>query len=438
MTCSRLGLTVPVLVVLTAVWGGCGGGNIEGETLIADTGVADTGVAEVAADGGGDEGLKVDGEINADEDGDGILDSVEGRFDPGGPRDTDKDGIPDYKDRDSDDDGLDDKVEGLEDWDKDGIPNYIDSKNDGAPPTLHFTAISTAFNSPIGIDFHEPTKTVVMSVNYATGGIPYNFERIDEKGEHAPLSTFSGMTDEVKIATVRSGNVGGFVTGQLFTGNGKDGEIVRISADGSKIDNPWVTLPGGGNGLMRGSLYIDRTGVFGGDLIVVTTVGKVWRVTSAGVPTKLAEIPTHLEGMIVVPNAPTRFGPLAGQIIAGAEEVGLLYAISKEGKVTSYSVGVNIEDIDLLAPNENFFGSNYGTSRLLGVPYTELLPMAGDILLAQESVAAGTTGLFRLQWTGTALAAVPIVADATSAPIGQWEHVTTAGAGIKEIASPIK
>ena len=39
--------------------------------------------------------------------------------------------------------------------------------------------------------------------------------------------------------------------------------------------------------------------------------------------------------------------------LAGAEEVGLLYAISKEGKVTSYSVGVNIEDIDLLAAGKS-------------------------------------------------------------------------------------
>lgn len=420
-----------------ALGAGCAGGGDAGSSLGEDTGVADTGAAGDAAESGTDDGLKVDGDIPGDEDGDGIPDVTEGRFEAGGPRDTDKDGIPDYKDTDSDDDGLDDKVEGLDDWDKDGIPNYIDAFNDGVPPRLTFTAISTAFNSPIGIDFHEPTKTVVMSVNYATGGVPYNFERVDEKGDHAPLSTFSGMTDEVKIATVRSGNVGGFVTGQLFTGNGKDGEIVRISADGSKIDNPWVSL-GAGNGLMRGSLYVDRTGVFGGDLIVVTTIGKVYRVTSAGVATKVAEIPTHLEGVIVVPNNPTRFGPIAGHIIAGAEEQGLLYAISKEGKVTSYDVGVKVEDIDLIPPHENFFGSNYGTSRLLGVSHTELLPMAGDILLTQEGVAAGTTGLFRLHWSGGKLEAQAIGAETGSATIGQWEHVTTAGAGIKEIASPIK
>jgi hypothetical protein len=425
----RANSMLAALVVLCAVPLSCGSSKPTGFDE-GDTGVADTG--PIDDDGGllfDDGGLN-----NGDSDGDGIPDAVEGRWDDGGARDTDGDGIPDYKDPDSDNDGLSDKAEGQDDWDKDGIPNYIDSKNDGPPPVVHVTAISTTFNSPIGIDFHEPTNTVVMSVNYPSG-MPYNFERINQNGTHTPLSTYSGMTDEVKVATARSGNVGGFITGTVFTGNGKDGEIVRISANGSVINDPWVSL-GLGNGLMRGSLYVDRTGVFGGDLIVVTTTGAVWRVTSGGVAKKLVDIATHLEGAIVVPNFPVRYGPIAGKIIAGAEEQGKLYAIDINGAVTSYSPGVNVEDIDLIQPYENFFGSNFGTSRLLGIPYKDLLPMAGDILLTQEVVTMGTTGLYRLQWTGSALDAVPIVADQSSATIGQWEHVTTAGAGINELPPP--
>ena len=67
-----------------------------------------------------------------------------------------------------------------------------------------------------------------------------------------------------------------FAAGTFFTGNGVDGQITRISPDGSTILNPWVDLPGGGNGLMRGSLHVDRTGVWGGDLLAVTTSGQVW------------------------------------------------------------------------------------------------------------------------------------------------------------------
>ncbi len=98
-----------------------------------------------------------------------------------------------------------------------------------------------------------------------------------------------------------------------------------------------------------------------------------------------------------------------------------------------YSLGVNIEDIDLVTPNENFFGVNFGTSRLLGVTAAEVAPLTGDILLTQENVTPGTSGLFRLQWDGVALVALPIGLGAASAPVGQWEHVTFAHASVGEI-----
>ncbi|CAN5923499.1 hypothetical protein BH11MYX3_BH11MYX3_44640 [soil metagenome] len=367
-----------------------------------------------------------------DQDGDGIPDTVEGRFDMP-PRDTDGDGVPDAKDSDSDNDGLTDAEEGLEDWDADGVPNYIDPRNDGPPPTFTLVAISTPFNTPIGIDFHEPTHSLVLSVNYGTGGVPQNFERILLDGTHAAFSAYTGLTDEVKIATARIGNPGNIAPGTVFTGNGLDGEIVRISPDGATIDNPWVSLTGVGNGLMRGSLYVDRTGLYGGDLIVATTTGEIWRVTPAGVATRLAAVGVHLEGLIVVPNVPVRYGPLSGKIIAGAEEQGRLWAFDAAGGMQTYSLGVNIEDIDLVTPKENFFGINFGTSRLLGATAKNVEPLIGDILLTQENVVAGTSGLFRLQWTGTALEAIAIPLNPTSATVGQWEHVTFAGAGVGEI-----
>ncbi len=384
-------------------------------------------------DGGLDgNGSTVDSALD-DLDGDGIPDVVEGRYDMP-PRDTDGDGEPDAKDLDSDNDGFTDAEEGTADWDMDGIPNYIDPRNDGPPPTLKLVAISTPFNTPIGIDFHENTTSLVLSVNYGTGGVPQNFERILLDGTHAAFSTYTGLTDEVKIATARSGNPANIPVGTLYTGNGIDGQIVRISADGTTIVNPWVDLPGVGNGLMRGSLYVDRTGLYGGDLIVATTTGEVWRVNpNTAVPTRIAAVGVHLEGLITVPNIPVRYGPLAGKIIAGAENEGLLWAFDAQGNSMTYTLGVNVEDIDLVTPKENFFGINFGTSRMLGATAKNMEPMTGDILLTQENVVAGTSGLFRLQWTGTQLEAVAIPLDPTSATVGQWEHVTMAGAGVGEI-----
>ena len=57
---------------------------------------------------------------------------------------------------------------------------------------------------------------------------------------------------------------------------------IRIAAEGhfTKNVSAWIEF--------------QNAGVFGGDLIAATTGGEVWRITSAGVPTKLADVNTHL------------------------------------------------------------------------------------------------------------------------------------------------
>lgn len=294
---------------------------------------------------------------------------------------------------------------------------------------ITLTQISTTFNSPIGIDYHAPSDSVIISANYPNG-LPHNLERINFDGTHTGFSALAGLTDELKVAATRPGNAG-FASGTIFTGNGVNGQIVKVAPDGSSFSNPWVTLPGG-DGLMRGSLFVDRSGVYGGDLIVATTGGQIWRVNSAGTPTFIADVNTHLEGLLTVPNDAAKYGPIAGKIIAGAENTGgLMYVFDDTGFLTTYNVGVNIEDIDMIDKNENFFGVNFGTGRILGAPASEFTSMVGDILLTQEF--GGVSGLFDLKWNGVSLVADPITLNPGSATPGQWEHVTFAPAGIVEI-----
>jgi hypothetical protein len=437
--CSRRMKTSFVVgLALTAVaFVACGEGSSSSSSSSGSGAAGGTNTTNVGGGGGtggsGDGGSLFGGSNpgELDDDGDGIPNEVEGQNAPGGATDTDMDGTPDYLDSDSDDDGLSDAVEGTDDGDNDGIPNFQDPFNDGPPGAITLTAITTPFVEPIGIDYHEPTHTVIVTANYPSG-LPYNFERIEADGTHQQFSTVSGFTDEVKIGTVRSGNPAGFVEGDLFVGNGVDGQIVRVTDNGNTVQNPWVDLPGAGNGLMRGSLYVDRTGLYGHQLVVCTTLGEVWQIDANGSPTLLGSAPgVHLEGLMIVPNAPVRYGPLAGKIIAGAEAVGLLYAFDQNGNVDTYDVGVLIEDIDIVLPNENFFGINYGTGNLLGSGPDSWTTMIGDIVLTQETHTS--TGLYRLQWDGQALAAVEIPVAPNGPAVGQWEHVTFAPAGIQEI-----
>lgn len=93
--------------------------------------------AGIFNDIGADEVAENDPITDADQDADGILDSIEG-IDT--DVDTDNDGIPDYLDTDSDNDNIPDATEGIDDVDSDGIANFrdTDSDNDGIPDATEY------------------------------------------------------------------------------------------------------------------------------------------------------------------------------------------------------------------------------------------------------------------------------------------------------------
>jgi hypothetical protein len=291
--------------------------------------------------------------------------------------------------------------------------------------TITLTPVSTGFNQPIGIDHHTPTNDVIMSANYPNGS-PYNFNLVAFDGTKKQFSTISGLTDEIKIATGKPDcnglSLGGFTPGELFVGTGTPGHIARVSADGNTILNPWVALPNEA-GLMRGSLYHDRTGVFGGDLIAATTDGGIWRIKSNGtysLITRLAGV--HLEGLTTVPNDPKRYGPWAGKIIVGAEQLGNIYAVSTTGVVTTHQIGINPEDIDIVPGGQNFFAVNYAGNTVVGAGPAQFSGMEGDILIAQESPGL----LFRVKWSDSTQS----FKKTQIAAIDQFEHMTFTTAGI--------
>src|SRR2546423_1419790 len=79
------------------------------------------------------------------------------------------------------------------------------------------------FNNPIGIDFHEPNGgNLIMSVNFPNG-IPNNLDLVNvSTATAAPFSSLSGLTEELKIATVRNtAACQQFPIGDVFTGNGQ-------------------------------------------------------------------------------------------------------------------------------------------------------------------------------------------------------------------------
>jgi hypothetical protein len=120
-----------------------------------------------------------------------------------------------------------------------------------------------------------------------------------------------------------------------------------------------------------------------------------------------------------------RFGPLAGRDPGvGAEEQGLVHSIGTDGSVASYGFGVAVEDIDLVEPNQSFFGVNFGSGRLLAASPSNFASMTGDLLLTQG--AHSGSGLFHLAWDGAAFQVTPLAVAPTSEVPSAWEHVTFA------------
>ncbi len=286
-------------------------------------------------------------------------------------------------------------------------------------------------NAPIGIDYHPPTNSLIVSFNHPTGN-PKNFRRIASNGAASDWSNLGGIGDpngEIKLGIVQT-TANGFTAGDLYFGAAQPGKIGKITADGSGVFTNWATLTGDTN-LLLGGFHVDRTGVFGGDLIVVTGSGGVWRVTAATNATKVAQINgassgegTVLEGVLTVFNDPCKYGPWAGKILTCAEHENLLCAVDTNGTVAVFNLGIGLpEDVDLVVTNQNLFCLNFvstapATSAVLKVPKTLLTNFVDDLLIVEENTAT----LVIVHWDG-----VRFVTRRLSVPgASSLEHVSFA------------
>jgi RHS repeat-associated protein len=287
------------------------------------------------------------------------------------------------------------------------------------------TPVNTPFNGSVGISHHQPTGKLLSS-SFSPSGQPKNFELIAADGIHTDFSNVAGISGELRIATARDDgqgtSLGGFTPGELFTSTSVPGAIARLAADGSTVQNPWVILPDE-TGLLAGGLHLDRTGVFGGDLIAVTTLGGVWRIAASGQATRIADLDTRLEGVTVVPNDLDRYGPWAGKILTGAKDQGLIYAIDTQGTSTPYQFGINPEDITVIAAHENFYGIDPSEQKIWGASANAFSSIIGDVLIAQET--PGT--LSRVHWNGTEFEVSQI------GQVTRWKQITFSPAGIAPI-----
>jgi hypothetical protein len=263
-----------------------------------------------------------------------------------------------------------------------------------------------------GIDYFAPSNCAIISMHSNSFLSTAVFYLMAKDGTAKPFISISNACVgymykncyvEGAIATAKNTN-GGFKVGEIIFANtyADSHEILRIDPSGTnrwtlgQYGNAWVVLPietGGVTGL-----WLDNTTVWGGDLIVCTQQGDVWRINSAGQATLIvAGIPPQWEpeGLTTIPNDIQKYGPWAGRILVGGDSRPIS-AIDTNGFVVNYNLGPNCypNNIRVIPANENLVTCADYYQNIYGISASELQGLVGEVLIAGVA-------MFRAHWNGT-------------------------------------
>lgn len=244
-------------------------------------------------------------------------------------------------------------------------------------------------HEPLLLDFHVPTRNLVISSAQPTR---LELFSVTSRSEIVSRELFSKIGAPNSIAVARD-KKSTFTPGEMFLGFDKN-TILRISADASEITK--IKLAGDAAAIE--GLAIDETNAFGGDLIAVTETGKIWRINASSGRNLLLDLNTSTKGLTIVPNEIQRYGWLAGKLLVGATQQQGIYVVDEDGQITFFSLGVNLQDIDIIPPEENLFTVSKRKNKLFGISSDKLADRVGDILITSPEAKA----FYMLDWNGTA------------------------------------
>ena len=191
--------------------------------------------------------------------------------------------------------------------------------------------------------------------------------------------------------------VGGFIGGEVYAADGTN--IVKIANNGLTSS----TFVSGLTGDVRGITF-DLNGAFGNNMLVTTSAGKVYSVSSGGSVSTLATFAgnPNVEGLDISPSS---FGGFGNQLIVADDATGILRAVKPNGVVQTLPFTVpSAEELTFvplsLAPGNNtlvgLYGANY-TPNILKANGSDFLGMQGDLIVTGET----TSQVSRVHWNGS-------------------------------------
>lgn len=263
---------------------------------------------------------------------------------------------------------------------------------EGQTNTIGFTYAGNKF---VGSVYFGANNAQLYSTNL-TGGSVQKF------GDPIP-----GASGEVVLGA--SLGQGGFAKGDIFAASEAGGQIFHVANSGG-TPTLFATVP---VGVIRGILF-DPGSSFGGDMLVTTNVGRIYKVDSAGNVSLVSDLGIDTEGMDIATSA---WGSFAGDLLVGSEGPGTLRLISPTGTVTVVGSVPLAETVSFVPlnlgvsgnPLEGFYVANYPVNvQFAGA--SQFSGLQGDAIITSEDGSnarvwdvhydAGSGGFTINQFTG--------------------------------------
>ncbi len=259
----------------------------------------------------------------------------------------------------------------------------ISAAESGINSTIAFAYTGTGF---VGSVYVGPTNNQLYSTDLSGGNVaPYG----------QPIPDFSSEV----VLGVGLGK-GGFAAGTVYAGNGADGTIYRVPASG--VPTLFASLP---DELNIRQIFMDPGTTFGGNMLVSTSFGDIYSISSNGTVTMLATIGVDTEGMDIASN---RFGPLSGSLLVASEGSGELNAIDPiTHDVTLVASGLTQAETVLTVPAnacspsssiEGFYVANY-PNNIQFASSAQFCDYVGDTIVTGEFDS--NSQVVAIHWNGT-------------------------------------
>ena len=194
--------------------------------------------------------------------------------------------------------------------------------------------------------------------------------------------------------TVLGGSLGlgGFPAGDIYASPASN--VVYQYANSGGTPTAFATLPAG---TVIRQIFFDPGSTFGGNMLVTTTSGIIYKITSSGTPSVLANVGQDSEGMDI---APSTAGKYAGDLLVTSEGTGTVWAITPGGSVSALSLLLNnvtptsiveaetvsVVPLNLGAsgnPIEGFYVANYPED-IQSADAAQFAGLQGDIIVTSE------------------------------------------------------